>query len=164
VGTREGFTRLELPATLSGGYSLVLRGEDDALLLGKVAYRWDGRGLAQPEPELDELIRETRLDHVASAPGTDVLFAQSRGDFVRVERGKVVDRAEAFSAGVARFAGAGGSFFAQSPAGIVSFENGAFRFAPLHMPEGIADIAGDERNLWVLGSRGTILRKRLTAP
>jgi hypothetical protein len=164
VGSRAGFTKVDLPQELAGSRSLLLRGPDDALLMGKAAYRWNGRDLARAEPDLDALLQTTPLYHVASAPGTGLLYGQDKGDFVRVEGGKIVARAQSFSGSIDYFAGPGGTFFAGCGPGIVRFEDGAFRFSLLHTSDGTADVTGDAENVWVLGYRGTILRKRLVAP
>jgi hypothetical protein len=162
VGSKAGFTQVELPQPLAGSHSLLLRSADDALLLGKAAYRWDSRGLARMEPELDALLEETPLGNLASAPGTGIIYGQHKTDFVRVEGAKIVARAETQRGSVDYFAGPGGSFFAGCGEGIVRFEDGSFRFSPLHSSDSTMDVAGDAENVWVLGYRGAILRKRLS--
>jgi hypothetical protein len=140
---------------------LSIQSAKDVLLNGPPLYHWDGNELERADPELEQVLLSNRFASLAGSAGRpDRLLVTGPAAIGLIENRRLVAKAKLSSMPRRSWVAPNGDFWSAGIHGII-YGRQAFEFASTHTKQMLFAISGDSRNIWAVGTQGTILRKRL---
>jgi hypothetical protein len=141
----------------------LIRSANDVLLYGPVVYHWNGKALERPDAELEQLFDGYKFASLAgSKERPERLFISGATTIGLIEDRRLVAQAKLSGPSYGIWATAKGDVWAVGSHGIV-YGRDTFHYASTHTRQALRAVSGDSRNIWAVGTQGTILRKRLEA-